>query len=222
MTDALDPQPARPHRALRRKTRTRTALIEAAQRLLAERNRADMSVKEVTEAADVGFGTFYGHFTSKEELFEAAMSLTLEQHSVWLESVMGGLQDPAEMLAVGVRLTGRLQRSRPQVARILLQVGLQRLLSSVGLAPRARRVLRMGMVTGRLRTGDVDVALAAAGGALLGLMQLLDAEPHMDAGRAADQLAVKLLCMFGMPYEEAEALVAHPLPAAGRGVVPRA
>ncbi|NNN34028.1 hypothetical protein HLK59_27430 [Streptomyces sp. S3(2020)] len=123
------------------------------------------------------------------------------------------LDDPAEMLAVGVRLTGRMQRGHPEVARILLRVGLTRLASSVGLAPRARRVLRAGAATGRLRVGDIEVALAGAGGALLGVLQLLDMEPDLDAGRAADQLAVNLLCMFGLPPAEARELVARPLPA---------
>ncbi|MFJ8107834.1 TetR/AcrR family transcriptional regulator [Streptomyces sp. NPDC096132] len=204
---------------LRRKAHTRTALVEATQRLLVERHREGMTIKEITEAADVGFGTFYGHFAGKEEVLEAALSLTLEQHSAWLESVVEKLDDPAEMLAVGVRLTGRLQRNRPQVVRILLRLGLSRLLSSEGLAPRARHVLNAGRVTGRLRVGDVDVALVGAGGALLGLMQLLEAEPRVDADAAADQLAANLLCMFGLPHDEARALATGPLPTA-YGAVP--
>lgn len=217
MTERVDPQRRRPDRTLRRKASTRTALVEAAQRLLAERHRDDMSIREITEAADVGLGTFYGHFEGKAPLLEATMALTLEQHSAWLESVIEDLDGPAERLAVGVRLTGRLQRSRPQVARILLRVGLSRLVSSEGLAPRARHVLSVGATTGRLRVGDMGVALAGAGGALLGLMQLLEAEPHMDAGQAADQLAANLLCMFGLPPDEAQAVATSPLPAAYGG-----
>lgn len=170
-----DPRPRTPDRALRHKARTRTALIEAAQRLPAERHREDMSIK----------------------------------------SVMRELDDPAERAAAAVRLTGRLPRSHPPIARILLRVGLRRLVSSEGLAPRARRVLCAGAATGRLRVGDVDMAPAGAGGALLGLMQLLDTGPHLDAGRAADRLAVNLLGMFGLPCEEARALAARPLPAFG-------
>lgn len=92
-------------------------------------------------------------------------------------------------------------------------MGLSRLDSPVGLAPRARHVLRLGTDTGRLRIENLDVTLAAAGGALLGLIQLLDDEPHMDAAAAGDDLAANLLCMFGLPYDEARQLSKSPLPA---------
>ncbi|WP_312885564.1 TetR/AcrR family transcriptional regulator [Streptomyces physcomitrii] len=205
----------RPERLSRRRAHTRAALLDAAQHLLAEQHRADMGIREITEAADVGFGTFYGHFASKRDVLEAAMSMFLEQHSVRLESAVAHLDDCAEVFAVGVRLTGRLQRNHPQVARILLRVGLPRLTSPAGLAPRARELLRAGEATGRLQVGDLEVALASAGGSLLGLMHLLDAEPHMDAGQAGDRLAANLLRMFGLPYDEAWDVATRPLPALG-------
>ncbi|MBO7936696.1 TetR/AcrR family transcriptional regulator [Streptomyces antibioticus] len=205
----------RSDRLSRQRARTRTALLEAAQRLLAERHRADMSIREITEAANIGLGTFYGHFANKTDLLEAAVSMTLEQHSVRLESAVAHMDDSAEVFAVGVRLTGRLQRNHPQVARILLRVGLPRLVSSVGLAPRTRELLRASEAAGRLRVGDLDVALASAGGSLLGLMQLLDAEPHMDAEKAGDHLAANLLRMFGLPHDEAWDVATRPLPALG-------
>ena len=147
-----DPRPGRPSR---QRARTRTALVEAAQRLLAEQHRADLSIREITDAADVGFGTFYGHFADKSDLLEAAMSLSLEQHCARLDTAIGGLTDPAGMIAVGVRLTARLPRSCPQVARLLLHVGLSRLDSPVGLAPRARHVLRLGTDTPGVRSAQI-------------------------------------------------------------------
>ncbi|MFJ5780013.1 TetR/AcrR family transcriptional regulator [Streptomyces sp. NPDC093094] len=209
------PQPGQSERLSRQRARTRAALLGAAQRLLSEQHRADMSIREITEAANVGFGTFYGHFANKTDLLEAAMSMTLEQHSVRLESTVANLDDSAEVFAVGVRLTCRLQRNHPQVARILLRVGLPRLVSSVGLAPRARALLRASEAAGRLRVGDLEVALASTGGSLLGLMQLLDAEPHMDAEKASDHLAANLLRMFGLPHDDAWDVATRPLPVLG-------
>ncbi|MGZ5404175.1 MAG: TetR/AcrR family transcriptional regulator, partial [Nocardioides sp.] len=54
----------------RRKARTRSALIAAAQTLIAE-GRTNAPILEITQAADVGMGSFYNHFETKEELFEA-------------------------------------------------------------------------------------------------------------------------------------------------------
>ena len=62
-----------PNRLDRRKALTRAALIAAAQGFLAEQGRTDVSIQEITEAADVGFGSFYNHFTSKVRGFAAAM-----------------------------------------------------------------------------------------------------------------------------------------------------
>jgi AcrR family transcriptional regulator len=52
----------------RRKAQTRQALIDAAVRLIAEGRGERASIQEITEAADVGFGSFYNHFPSKEQL----------------------------------------------------------------------------------------------------------------------------------------------------------
>ena len=56
----------------RRKARTRQALIDAAVRLIAEGRGDRASIAEITEEADIGFGSFYNHFDSKEQLFQTA------------------------------------------------------------------------------------------------------------------------------------------------------
>ena len=60
---------ARVSRLDRRKARTRQALIDAAVRLIAEGRGDRASIAEITEEADIGFGSFYNHFDSKEQLF---------------------------------------------------------------------------------------------------------------------------------------------------------
>src|SRR5215469_12754742 len=56
----------------RRKAQTRQALIDAAVRLIAEGRGDRASIQEITEEADIGFGSFYNHFDSKEQLFQTA------------------------------------------------------------------------------------------------------------------------------------------------------
>ena len=82
----------------RRKARTRAALIEAAQALLAE-GRTNAPVNVITEAADLGTGSFYNHFDTKEQLFEAAVADALERHADYLEELTKGLEDPAAVFA---------------------------------------------------------------------------------------------------------------------------
>jgi AcrR family transcriptional regulator len=58
-------------RRARRQTETRDRLMHAALRLFAERGLAETSVEDITEAADVGKGTFFNYFPSKEHLLIA-------------------------------------------------------------------------------------------------------------------------------------------------------
>ena len=80
MTSAPGPSPAgQASRSERRKAHTRQKLIDAARALLAEDGAAQASIQEITNAADVGFGSFYNHFESKTELFEAAVADVMEE-----------------------------------------------------------------------------------------------------------------------------------------------
>src|ERR1700756_1116843 len=177
-----------PNRLARRKQRTRTALVKAAQRLIAE-GKVNVPVLEITQAADVGMGSFYNHFDSKEQLFEAAVADVLDAHGAMLDRLTASIDDPAETFATSFRLTGRLFRQRPQESEILLANGPALLSSERGLAPRALRDIKAGVDAGRFR-GDVgddpELALAMAGGALLGLGNLLRDNPDRDDAVAAD------------------------------------
>src|SRR5262245_61073903 len=64
----------------RRKAQTRASLVRAAQAFLAE-GRTVVSIQEITDRADVGFGSFYNHFDNKDELFNAAVAETLDNYA---------------------------------------------------------------------------------------------------------------------------------------------
>ncbi len=81
------------------------------------------------------------------------------------------LDDPAETFACSFRLTGRLFRRRPQESQVLLANGMTLLSSDSGLAPRALRDIEAGVARGPVHVEDPELALAVAGGALLGLGQ---------------------------------------------------
>lgn len=195
----------------RRKQRTRSALVKAAQRLIAE-GKVNVPVLEITQAADVGMGSFYNHFDSKEQLFEAAVADVLDAHGALLDRLTAAIEDPAETFATSFRLTGRLFRQRPQESEILLSSGLRLLSSDRGLAPRALRDIKEGMASGRFTIDDPELALAIAGGALLGLGALLRDDPQRDGAKAADTATESVLRLFGLSAEEAHAVCRRPLP----------
>jgi AcrR family transcriptional regulator len=195
----------------RRKARTRAALIRAAQTLIAE-GRTHVPILEITQAADVGMGSFYNHFETKEQLFEAALESVLDSYGQLLDRVTAEIEDPAEVFATSFRLAGRLHRREPELSRVLLNNALRLLGAEDGLAPRARRDIQAGVDAGRFQVEDVDLAVAMAAGALLCLGQLLHDQPDRDDAEAADRLAENLLRMFGVPAKQAHRICSLPLP----------
>ena len=55
----------------RRSRRTRQALHQALIRLIVERGYDEITVADITEAADTGRSTFYAHFTDKDDLLRS-------------------------------------------------------------------------------------------------------------------------------------------------------
>ncbi len=206
-----EPSDAPVNRLERRKQRTRAALIRAAQAVIAE-GRVNVPVLEITQAADVGMGSFYNHFESKEQLFEAAVAEVLDSHGALLDHLTSSISDPAETFACSFRLTGRLFRRRPQESQILLAHGMALLSSDLGLAPRALRDIEAAVAAGRFTVDDPELALSVAGGALLGLGNLLRNQPDRDDAAAADTVTEDVLRLFGLPADEAREICLRPLP----------
>lgn len=202
-----------PTRLDRRKARTRRALVGAARRILAERGTTDVSIQEITDTADVGFGSFYNHFESKTELFEVAVREVLEEYGASLDRACADLTDSAEIYAVGVRMTARLALTRPAVAQVLLQVGLSYVSEEQGLAARALRDIRRGIADGRFAVEDARLGLISTAGCVLAFLQTALDHPDELNESDADTLAEMLLRMLGMTARSARAVARRPLPA---------
>lgn len=195
----------------RRKARTRAALIRAAQTFIAE-GRTSVPILEITQAADVGMGSFYNHFQTKEQLFDAAVESVMDGYGQLLDALTEDIDDPAEVFATSFRLAGRLHRREPELSRVLLNNALRLLSSDDGLAPRARRDIQAGLDSGRFKDLDLDLAVAMTAGALFCLGQLLHDQPGRDDAESADRLAEDLLRVFGVPPKQAHRICTLPLP----------
>jgi AcrR family transcriptional regulator len=199
------------NRLERRKHRTRMALVRAAQTLIAE-GRLNVAVLEITKVADVGMGSFYNHFDSKEQLFDAAVGDVLDSYGALLDELTVGVDDPAEIFAASFRLTGRFFRRRPQESLILLSNWGILQTSDRGLAPRALRDIKAAIAAGRFAIDDPERALAVAAGVLGGLGSLLQSDPDRDDGPLADAMATDVLRLFGMSDNEAREVCGRSLP----------
>ncbi|MGR6319054.1 TetR/AcrR family transcriptional regulator [Micromonospora soli] len=199
------------NRLERRKARTRFALVRAAQAFLAA-GKVNVPILELTQAADVGMGSFYNHFNSREQLFQAAVEDALDRYGALLDELTVGLDDPAHVFAQSFRLTGRLHRRNPELSKVLLNNGLALAGSDRGLAPRARRDIGDGVRAGRFRVRDPELAMVIVAGAALCLGQLLHDHPERDDAAATDQVTEDVLRTLGLPPDEAHEICQRPLP----------
>ncbi len=109
-------------RISRRRARTRTDLLTAARKIFAARGYHEASIAEITEAADVGVGTFYLHFRDKDEIFTTLIEEGLRDIRDQVTTL--ALQKPYEqMLATIIRLTFRYAYAQRDLFRIALTGG---------------------------------------------------------------------------------------------------
>jgi AcrR family transcriptional regulator len=195
----------------RRKRRTRESLIKAALGFVAEA-RLNVPVQEICEAADVGVGSFYNHFETKEELFQAAVNEFTDGLGALMDSLTESIEDPAEKLAARYRLTGRLFRLRPAESRIAIALGMKMILSDRGLGPRGVRDVSAASAAGRFNVADPELAMVMAAGGMLALGQLLAEQPERDVVQTTDDAAESVLKLFGMSHPEAHRISRLPIP----------
>jgi len=179
--------------------------------LIAE-GKTNVPILEITQAADVGMGSFYNHFETKEQLYEAAVEDVMDGYGQLLDDLTRGIEDPAEVFACSFRLTGRLQRAEPELSRVFLNNVLRLLGADSGLAPRVRRDIKAAVDAGRFVIEDLDVAVTMAAGVLIALGQLLHDQPERDVEETTDRVTEDLLRMFGVRAVTARRICRLPLP----------
>jgi AcrR family transcriptional regulator len=113
-----------PDRRQRRSTETRERLFRAALRLFAEKGFAETTVEDITNAADVGKGTFFNYFPSKEHILIAFSDMQLGKLQATVDQ-MRARPEPMRSFfrAMTLRMTEEPSKS-PDVVRALLQANL--------------------------------------------------------------------------------------------------
>jgi AcrR family transcriptional regulator len=199
-----------PDRHTRRREQTRRRLLDAARSLFARQGVENTRINEITEEADVGFGSFYNHFDSKDAIVEAVVAETVAAQGGAVASVTANLDDPAEAVAAAHRYFVNLARSDPEWGWLLIRLDASQKIGLRALGPFAQRDLERGIRAGRFSVPNKRVALLAAGGALLGIMgDVLDGRAPKDADR---HHAEGVLRMFGLLAEDASEVARRPMP----------
>jgi AcrR family transcriptional regulator len=103
----------------RRRAVTRDKLLEAAKRLLATKGFHATKIADIAEAADVGTGTFYLHFPTKDALFADLVRETAFAAKKEMDAAKASHADIRERARVGMETFFRFAAANRDVFRIL-------------------------------------------------------------------------------------------------------
>src|SRR5260370_680644 len=118
---ALRNSASHPSRRQRRSSEIRERLFRAALDLFAQKGFAETTVEDITEAADVGKGTFFNYFPSKDHILLAFGEMQLGKLEAAIEMARrSGEPMPEFLRSLGARMTQEPTRN-PAIIRALLQ-----------------------------------------------------------------------------------------------------
>jgi AcrR family transcriptional regulator len=108
-------------RRQRRSAEIRERLFRAALDLFAKKGFVETTVEDITEAADVGKGTFFNHFPSKDHILIAFGEMQLAKLEDAIENArQTNMPMPEFLRSLGMRMTQEPTRN-PAIMRTLLQ-----------------------------------------------------------------------------------------------------
>lgn len=157
-------------RATRRRLRTRAQLLDAARRLIIDKGYEAVTIADITDAADVGKGTFYLHFSDKEDLTHALVRDGLEELADSILTRRNQAPDPVSWRAEAVHVIFHYAHANRDLFHILLGGG-----SSAQLTQEARdfaaqvmeQLLREEVAAGRAMPYPPDVLAQIQTGAIV-------------------------------------------------------
>src|SRR5215469_2936811 len=112
-----------PNRFERRREKTRVELLEAAERVIARKGYHNTRIADIASEADVGLGTFYLHFKTKNEIFIELIDYGAGDLREELVEAKAGIHDPAEKLRITINTILDTAAQAPESFRIVFGHG---------------------------------------------------------------------------------------------------
>ncbi len=192
----------------RRRASTKARIVEAAERLMRDRGVEAVTIHDITDAADVGHGTFYLHFKSKGEVIRPLIEHLSDQVHVRVDQAAHGATDPALRMALGIRILVRAIAEDPLWSWYAGSgTTFSELVALMGTPP--AEDIRNGLKSGRYDVSNLPATVNFMNGAFVGMITALN--EGADAGETADLTAELVLRVLGIPAEEAAQITSEPL-----------
>ncbi len=198
-------------RVARRQARNRRALIEAARRIMSQKGIDAATMSEIAERADVGAGTVYNYFKSKEDLAVAVLEDLMLDLGMKIEKVTNTFEDPGQVYAFGIRTVIDTTTSDVRWRQLLNRSEVMANAMFRQMGPFAIRDLQNATRAGRFKVDDAALTWKMATHAIVGVA-LSVANGELPAN-VIDQCVVRLLCMTGIGRDDAVDLASRDRPA---------
>jgi AcrR family transcriptional regulator len=99
----------------------REEILEMAIRLFARESYAELDLQVLADALNVGKGTLYRHFGSKEKLFLAAADRVMRKLREHVDTSVAGIADPLEQIRIAIHAYLKYFADHPEAVEMLIQ-----------------------------------------------------------------------------------------------------
>ncbi|HBN8626755.1 hypothetical protein IPC1147_29185 [Pseudomonas aeruginosa] len=195
--------------AIRKRDRTRSKLLIAAQQLALESGAAALTVLNLTERAEVALGTFYNYYRTREDVLDDLRELLIAASRNDVTQVIEGLSSPVAIVAASVRQTLHLALPGTDMGRLLFDSDLPMHEFIVGLRQFFKRDLEAGMRSGEFRISNEVAVISMVSGISFGTMQ--DIYRGALSVEMIDDITEMTLRLLGAEAEVAEVEARRPI-----------
>ena len=194
-----------------RQAATRVRLLRAAHRLMSQQGVDATAIREITDLADVGFGTFYSYFTSKDDVAAQVLDCVIHNLGTRNDLANRGVTDPVRVMSNSVRLVAREMLTDPMWAWWVKRTDLLVSRMRAGFAYFGLRDLELATAAGAYR---LSAPPSVAWNQLIwllagGIKDILEGEHAL---AAADPIAESVLRVMGVELATAHRLAHMALP----------
>ncbi|HEY0299974.1 MAG TPA: TetR/AcrR family transcriptional regulator [Rhizomicrobium sp.] len=193
-----------PSRQDRRKSRTRDALIGAAEALFAARGPDAVSVDEIVARADTAKGSFYNHFADKDALAREIARGVRGEIEREIDTVNAGIADPAARVARALCVFSKFARLHPDRIRAISHFHSGATDPAAPLNAGVRRDVTEGIESGRFSTTAPEAAILLVIGTVQASFHRALVTGEAAMRRTTPAMAALLLRGLGLKTAEAE------------------
>lgn len=201
-------------RTASRRARTTEQLLRAAYRLMSRDGVEATTIQQITDGADVGFGTFYNYFASKDDIAARVLDCTIHNMGRRNDAAnrAAGVSDPVLIICNSVRLVGREMLTNKMWRWWLARPDLVVERMRAGFAPFGLRDMQDAVTSGSYVLIDGDYGAAWSNLIWLivgGVKDILDGQKE---NTTADRMTEAAMRVMGVPLERSRELTSVPLP----------